>query len=180
MSAHRMCRTISTLEVVRRGPGWGAGLGARAAAAGGGSAAAGLLDQALPLTPRSCHASAVADLMTTGALRSAMPDQPLSSAASKLDKVTGLAVVDEQNVVVGVISIRDINRLRKQVGARLVPPPAVQSSRRCSGCTLIAAGSRQRAHLLGSSCSRLHAAQSSALLDCGPAGHLAPALRRLI
>lgn len=30
---------------------------------------------------------AVADLMTTGALRFATPDQPLSSAASKLDKV---------------------------------------------------------------------------------------------
>ena len=53
--------------------------------------------------------------MTTGALRSATPEQPLSSAASKLDKVTGLAVVNEDNVVVGVISIRDINRLRKQV-----------------------------------------------------------------
>ncbi len=64
--------------------------------------------------------------MTTGALRSATPDQPLSSAASKLDKVTGLAVVDEQNVVVGVISIRDINRLRKQVRADPVPPAACQ------------------------------------------------------
>ncbi|KAL4447673.1 hypothetical protein ABPG75_004892 [Micractinium tetrahymenae] len=74
----------------------------------------------------------VADLMTAGALRSATPDQPLSSAASKLDKVTGLAVVDEQNVVVGVISIRDINRLRKQgvsmsetVGQHMSSPPIV-------------------------------------------------------
>lgn len=58
------------------------------------------------------------DLMTTGALRFATPDQPLSSASSKLDKVTGLAVVDEDNVVLGVISIRDINRLRKQVHLR--------------------------------------------------------------
>lgn len=61
--------------------------------------------------------TAVQDLMTTTALRFATPEQPLSSAASKLDKVTGLAVVDEGNVVVGVISIRDINRLRKQVGS---------------------------------------------------------------
>lgn len=60
--------------------------------------------------------------MTTGALRSATPEQPLSSAASKLDKVTGLAVVDESNVVVGVISIRDINSLRKQVSARPATP----------------------------------------------------------
>ena len=57
--------------------------------------------------------------MSTGALRSCTPDQPLSSAASKLDKVTGLAVVDgESGVVVGVISIRDINRVKKQVCMR--------------------------------------------------------------
>jgi CBS domain-containing protein len=48
----------------------------------------------------------VGDVMTTGALRCATPDQPLSSAASKLDKVTGLAVVDDANVVVGVVSIK--------------------------------------------------------------------------
>lgn len=70
--------------------------------------------------------------MTTGALRFATPDQPLSSASSKLDKVTGLAVVDEDNVVLGVISIRDINRLRKQgvemsesVGSHMSSPPIV-------------------------------------------------------
>lgn len=57
---------------------------------------------------------AVSEFMTTTALRSASPSQPLSSAASKLDKVTGLAVVDDENVVVGVISIKDINRLKKQ------------------------------------------------------------------
>lgn len=56
----------------------------------------------------------VEDHMTTGNLRFATPDQPLAAAASKLDKVTGLAVVDENNVVVGVISIKDINRLKKQ------------------------------------------------------------------
>lgn len=56
----------------------------------------------------------VADFMTVNGLRSATPGQPLSSAASKLDKVTGLAVVDSENVVVGVISIKDINRLKKQ------------------------------------------------------------------
>ena len=48
----------------------------------------------------------VEDVMTTLSLRAATPDQPLSSAASKLDKVTGLAVVNEENVVVGVISIK--------------------------------------------------------------------------
>ena len=57
---------------------------------------------------------AVSEFMTVNGLRSASPSQPLSSAASKLDKVTGLAVVDDQNVVVGVISIKDINRLKKQ------------------------------------------------------------------
>ena len=57
---------------------------------------------------------AVADFMTVNGLRCATPGQPLSSAASKLDKVTGLAVVDDDNVVVGVISIKDINRLKKQ------------------------------------------------------------------
>ncbi len=56
----------------------------------------------------------VQDVMTSNNLRMAFPDQPLSSAASKLDKITGLAVVDEENVVVGVVSIKDINRLRKQ------------------------------------------------------------------
>ncbi len=56
----------------------------------------------------------VQDVMTSGNLRCATPEQPLSSAASKLDKVTGLAVVDEENVVVGVVSIKDINRLKKQ------------------------------------------------------------------
>lgn len=81
-----------------------------------------------------CPFGTVADLMTTGALRFATPDQPLSSAASKLDKVTGLAVVDNEagNHVVGVISIRDINRLRKQgvsmsetVGQHMSTPPIV-------------------------------------------------------
>ena len=48
----------------------------------------------------------VGDVMTTGALRCATPDQPLSSAASKLDKVTGLAVVDDNDIVVGVVSIK--------------------------------------------------------------------------
>ena len=48
----------------------------------------------------------VRDVMTSSNLRCATPDQPLSSAASKLDKITGLAVVDEENVVVGVISIK--------------------------------------------------------------------------
>jgi CBS domain-containing protein len=48
----------------------------------------------------------VGDVMTTGALRCATPDQPLTAAASKLDKVTGLAVVDDNNVVVGVVSIK--------------------------------------------------------------------------
>ncbi len=56
----------------------------------------------------------VADLMTSRNLRSVQPEQPLSAAASKLDKVTGLAVTDENNVVVGVVSIKDINRLKKQ------------------------------------------------------------------
>lgn len=48
----------------------------------------------------------VRDVMTSTNLRCATPDQPLSSAASKLDKITGLAVVDEENVVVGVVSIK--------------------------------------------------------------------------
>jgi hypothetical protein len=48
----------------------------------------------------------VGDVMTSINLRFATPDQPLSAAASKLDKVTGLAVVDENNVVVGVVSIK--------------------------------------------------------------------------
>jgi len=48
----------------------------------------------------------VGDVMTTGSLRCATPDQPLAAAASKLDKVTGLAVVDDNNVVVGVVSIK--------------------------------------------------------------------------
>jgi CBS domain-containing protein/predicted DCC family thiol-disulfide oxidoreductase YuxK len=56
----------------------------------------------------------VQDVMTSNNLRCATPDQPLSSAASKLDKITGLAVVDADNVVVGVVSIKDINRLKKQ------------------------------------------------------------------
>lgn len=64
----------------------------------------------------------VADFMTVNGLRSASPGQPLSSAASKLDKVTGLAVVDADNVVVGVISIKDINRLKKQDPALLADP----------------------------------------------------------
>lgn len=55
----------------------------------------------------------VGDFMTVNGLRCATPGQPLSAAASKLDKVSGLAVVDENNVVVGVISIKDINRLKK-------------------------------------------------------------------
>ena len=181
-----------------------------AAAAAAVAAAAHLFTSSLSTHPPAT----VADLMTQGALRSATPDQPLSSAVSKLDKVrmaalgqlgggwaaasgvkllqtvawtyrglppcqtattptqtaratervvghrcthlaqvagmavvhggwaapacstplqaptkprfpfaraaqvTGLAVVDENNVVVGVISIRDINRLKKQVGSR--------------------------------------------------------------
>lgn len=48
----------------------------------------------------------VEDVMTASSLRCATPDQPLSAAASKLDKVTGLAVVDDNNVVVGVVSIK--------------------------------------------------------------------------
>lgn len=48
----------------------------------------------------------VSDFMTVNGLRCATPEQPLSAAASKLDKVSGLAVVDESNVVVGVISIK--------------------------------------------------------------------------
>ncbi|KAG7666809.1 hypothetical protein Ndes2526B_g04694 [Nannochloris sp. 'desiccata'] len=56
----------------------------------------------------------VQDVMTSNNLRCAIPEQPLSSAASKLDKITGLAVVDAENVVVGVVSIKDINRLKKQ------------------------------------------------------------------
>lgn len=82
--------------------------------------------------PIGADFGSVNDLMTQGALRSATPDQPLSSAASKLDKVTGLAVVDDHNVVVGVISIRDINRLKKQgvsmaetVGQHMSSPPIV-------------------------------------------------------
>lgn len=63
----------------------------------------------------------VGDVMTSGNLRCAAPDQPLSSAASKLDKVTGLAVVDDTNKVVGVISIKDINRLKK-MGVPLSQP----------------------------------------------------------
>jgi len=55
----------------------------------------------------------VGDFMTVNGLRCATLGQPLSAAASKLDKVSGLAVVDENNVVVGVISIKDINRLKK-------------------------------------------------------------------
>jgi len=56
----------------------------------------------------------VHDVMTSNNLRCATPDQPLSSAASKLDRITGLAVVNAENVVVGVVSIKDINRLKKQ------------------------------------------------------------------
>lgn len=75
----------------------------------------------------------VGDVMTSSNLRCATPDQPLSAAASRLDKVTGLAVVDADNVVVGVISIKDINRLRKQgvdltgvpVSAHMSKPPIV-------------------------------------------------------
>lgn len=48
----------------------------------------------------------VEDVMTSTNLRFATPHQPLASAASKLDKVTGLAVTDDDNVVVGVISIK--------------------------------------------------------------------------
>ena len=64
--------------------------------------------------------------MTSSNLRCATPDQPLSAAASKLDKVTGLAVVDDDNVVVGVISIKDINRLKKQ-GVDLTQIPVKQT-----------------------------------------------------
>lgn len=46
----------------------------------------------------------VGDIMTSKNLRSAQPDQTLRSADSKLDKVTGLPVVDADEVVVGVIS----------------------------------------------------------------------------
>jgi CBS domain-containing protein/predicted DCC family thiol-disulfide oxidoreductase YuxK len=75
----------------------------------------------------------VGEHMTSSNVRYAMPEQPLSSAASKLDKVTGLAVVDSTNTVVGVVSIKDINRLKKQgvileealVGAYMSKPPIV-------------------------------------------------------
>jgi CBS domain-containing protein len=46
----------------------------------------------------------VGDIMAAKNLRSTQPDSTLRSADSKLDKVTGLPVVDENNVVVGVIS----------------------------------------------------------------------------
>lgn len=46
----------------------------------------------------------IGDIMRTQNLRSAQPDQSLRSADSKLDKVTGLPVVDENNMVIGVIS----------------------------------------------------------------------------
>lgn len=48
----------------------------------------------------------VEDVMTSTNLRYATPHQPLASAASKLDKVTGLAVIDDDSLVVGVISIK--------------------------------------------------------------------------
>lgn len=75
----------------------------------------------------------VAEHMTSTNLRFALPSQPLSAAASKLDKVTGLAVVDSENTVIGVVSIKDINRLRKQglvledakVGDYMSKPPIV-------------------------------------------------------
>lgn len=70
----------------------------------------------------------VEDVMTTLSLRAATPDQPLSSAASKLDKVTGLAVVNEENVVVGVISIKDINRVKKAGGSLEQPVSSVMST----------------------------------------------------
>ena len=48
----------------------------------------------------------VGDVMTSSNLRCATPSQTLSAVASKLDKVTGIAIVDENNVVVGVVSIK--------------------------------------------------------------------------
>ena len=48
----------------------------------------------------------VGDVMTTEKLRCVVPDDPLSAAEAMLDKITGLAVVDEENVVVGVVSIK--------------------------------------------------------------------------
>eukprot|EP00887_Chlorella_sp_A99_P003061 scaffold9.g3061.t1 len=63
----------------------------------------------------------VGDIMTSTKVVSASPDQPLSAAASKLDKITGLAVVDADNYVVGVVSIKDVNRLKKQ-GVSLEEP----------------------------------------------------------
>ena len=67
------------------------GAGGTVAAGGGGASppaprprGCGAAPSARAPAPRP---AAVADLMTTGALRFATPDQPLSSAASKLDKV---------------------------------------------------------------------------------------------
>ena len=89
--------------------------------------------------------------MTTGALRSATPEQPLSSAASKLDKVTGLAVVNADNVVVGVISIRDINRLRKQVG----PAAAAAAGGETAGnCQVVEGGAAQQFKCGSNACCR--------------------------
>jgi CBS domain-containing protein len=48
----------------------------------------------------------VGDVMTTENLRCVGPEDPLTAAAEKLDKITGLAVVDGDNVVVGVVSIK--------------------------------------------------------------------------
>lgn len=48
----------------------------------------------------------VSDVMTTENLRFVTPTDPLTEAAAKLDKITGLAVLDENEVVVGVVSIK--------------------------------------------------------------------------
>lgn len=69
----------------------------------------------------------VAEIMTSTKVLSVQPDQPLTAAASKLDKITGLAVVDASNVVVGVVSIKDINHLRRQ-GVSLEEPVAKHMS----------------------------------------------------
>jgi CBS domain-containing protein len=81
----------------------------------------------------------VGDVMTTGELRRATPGQSLATAAALLDKVTGVAVVDslEANLVLGVLSIKDVNRVRKAgtslevaiVDSHMSTPPIVVRAR---------------------------------------------------
>ena len=54
-----------------------------------------------------------------------------AESEAKLDKVTGLAVVDEERTVLGVISQKDINRLKKQ-------------ARAWSGCVGVGGAQRRR------------------------------------